>query len=65
MCVCRVGGHRETDAGDTEGGRNRRGDKEIEIAEEKEGAACWKKKLWCLGLEKKRDYFFWKKKKKL
>lgn len=44
MCVCRVGGHRETDAADTEGGRNRRRDKEIEIVEEEEGAACSKKK---------------------
>lgn len=40
------GGHRETDAGDIEGGRNRGGDKEVEI-EEEEGA-CWRKKNYAV-----------------
>lgn len=59
-----MGGHRETDAVDIEGGRNRGGDKEIEI-EEEEGA-CWrKKKLCCLGVEKKEIISWGKKKEKL
>lgn len=56
-----MGGHRETDAGDIEGGRNRGGDKEVEI-EEEEGA-CWRKKTMLFGSRKKRDYFLGKKKK--
>lgn len=40
------GGQRETDAEDSEGGRNRGGDKEIEI-EEEEGA-CWRKKNYAV-----------------
>lgn len=57
VCVQGWGAHRETDAGDTEGGRNRRRDKEIEIEDEKEeeeGAACWGKNPGVGAREKKK-----------